>query len=124
MGFHILLWRNYLIWRPILLRAWGAFLPKNATVKTQYLPFKLEWVSHFYALVNEPLSTRLNKEQKRQFLSNMWRIGTRTGKGNKPTQHCGSTIIFTQEIRKEWLASFALTKQHGGIWKRKRRKKS
>jgi hypothetical protein len=54
-----------------MLRAYEAFLARKGTVKTQYVPFYLKWVSDCYALVNEPFSTLLNIEQKQQFLSYM-----------------------------------------------------
>jgi integron integrase len=54
-----------------MLKAYEAFLTKKGTVKTQYVPFYLKWVSDCYTLLNEPLSNRLGSEQKNQFLSHM-----------------------------------------------------
>jgi hypothetical protein len=48
-----------------MLRDYEAFLTKKATVKTQYVPYYLKWVSDCYALLNEPLSNRLNSEKKK-----------------------------------------------------------
>jgi site-specific recombinase XerD len=48
-----------------------AFLTKKGSVKTQYVPYYLKWVSDCYGFLNEPLSTRLSLEQKKQFLSDM-----------------------------------------------------
>ena len=54
-----------------MLRVFEAFLSKKGTVKTQYLPFYLKWVSDCYAFLNEPLSNRLGSEQRKQFLTHM-----------------------------------------------------
>jgi integron integrase len=54
-----------------MLKAYEAFLTEKGTVKTQYVPFYLKWVSDCYALLNEPLSNRLGSEQKNQFLLHM-----------------------------------------------------
>jgi len=54
-----------------MLRVFEAFISKKGTVKTQYLPFYLKWVSDCYAFLNEPLSNRLGSEQRKQFLTNM-----------------------------------------------------
>jgi integron integrase len=54
-----------------MLRAFEAFLSKKGTVKTQYLPFYLKWVSDCYAFLNEPLPNRLGSEQRKQFLAHM-----------------------------------------------------
>jgi len=54
-----------------MLRAYEEFLTKKGTVKTQYVPYYLKWVSDCYAFLNEPLSNRLGTEQKKQFLSNI-----------------------------------------------------
>ncbi len=54
-----------------MLRAYEAFLIKKGTIKSQYVPFYLKWVSDCYAFLNEPLSNRLGTEQKKQFLSEM-----------------------------------------------------
>ena len=52
-----------------MLRAYEAFLIKEGTIKFQYVPFHLKWVSDCYAFLNEPLSNRLGSERKKQFLS-------------------------------------------------------
>src|SRR4030042_3975903 len=54
-----------------MLRAHEAFLTKKGTIKTQYIPYYLKWVSDCYGFLNEPLSNRLNSDQKKQFLSDM-----------------------------------------------------
>jgi integrase len=54
-----------------MLRNYEAFLTKKGTIKTQYVPFYLKWVSDCYGFLNEPLSNRLSGEQKKQFLSDM-----------------------------------------------------
>jgi integrase len=54
-----------------MLRNYEAFLTKKGTVKTQYVPYYLKWVSDCYGFLNEPLSNRLSIEQKKQFLLNM-----------------------------------------------------
>jgi integron integrase len=54
-----------------MLRNYEAFLTKKGTVKNQYVPYYLKWVSDCYGFLNEPLSTRLSMEQKKQFLSDM-----------------------------------------------------
>ena len=54
-----------------MLRAFESFLTKKGTIKTQYLPFYLKWVSDCYAFLNEPLPNRLGGEQRKQFLTHM-----------------------------------------------------
>ncbi len=54
-----------------MLKNYEAFLTKKGTLKTQYIPYYLKWVSDCYTFLNEPLSNRLNGDQKRQFLSDM-----------------------------------------------------
>jgi hypothetical protein len=54
-----------------MLSIYEAFLIKKGTIKSQYVPFYLKWVSDCYAFLNEPLSHRLGSEQKKQFLSEM-----------------------------------------------------
>jgi integron integrase len=54
-----------------MLGAYEAFLIKKGTIRSQYVPFYLKWVSDCYAFLNEPLSNRLGSEQKKQFLSEM-----------------------------------------------------
>ena len=54
-----------------MLRPYEAFLVKKGTIKPQYVPFYLKWVSDCYSFLNEPLSNRLAAEQKRHFLSGM-----------------------------------------------------
>ncbi len=54
-----------------MLRAYEAFLVKKGTIKSQYVPFYLKWVSDCYSSLNEPLSNRLGAEQRKQFLSEM-----------------------------------------------------
>jgi len=54
-----------------MLRNYETFLTKKGTVKTQYVPFYLKWVSDCYGFLNEPLSNRLESEKKKQFLSHM-----------------------------------------------------
>ena len=54
-----------------MLRAYETFLLKKETVKSQYVPFYLKWVSDCYGFLNEPLSTRLGTEQRKLFLLHM-----------------------------------------------------
>jgi hypothetical protein len=54
-----------------MLRSYEVFLNKKGTVKTQYVPFYLKWVSDCYGFLDGPLSKCLSIEQKRQFLLNM-----------------------------------------------------
>jgi len=54
-----------------MLRNYEAFLTKKGTVKIQYVPYYLKWVSDCYGFLDEPLSNRLSSEQKRQFLLDM-----------------------------------------------------
>jgi integron integrase len=54
-----------------MLSNYEAFLTKKGTLKTQYVPYYLKWVSDCYGFLNEPLSNRLNSDQKKQFLSDM-----------------------------------------------------
>jgi len=56
------------------------FLTQKGTVKTQYFPYNLKWVSDCYGYLNERLPDRLNSEERKQFLLNMakphedWRV--------------------------------------------------
>lgn len=54
-----------------MLRAYEAFLTKKGSAKPQYVPYYLKWVSDCYSFLNEPLSNRLNSDQKKEFLSDM-----------------------------------------------------
>jgi integron integrase len=54
-----------------MLRTFETFLSKKETVKTQYLPFYLKWVSDCYAFLNEPLDNRLASEERKQFLTHI-----------------------------------------------------
>jgi len=54
-----------------MLRDYEVFLTKKGPVKTQYIPYYLNWVSDCYGFLNQPLSNRLSGEQKKQFLSDM-----------------------------------------------------
>lgn len=54
-----------------MLRSYEAFLTNKWTVKTQYVPYYLNWVSDCYDFSNEPQSSRLSSEKKKQFLLNM-----------------------------------------------------
>jgi hypothetical protein len=51
--------------------AYEDFLTKKGTVKTQYVPYYLKWVSDCYGFLDKPLSDRLRGEQRKQFLSHM-----------------------------------------------------
>ena len=54
-----------------MLMDYETFLNKKCTVKPQYVPYYLKWVSDCYGFLNESLSNRLNSDQKKQFLSDM-----------------------------------------------------
>jgi hypothetical protein len=54
-----------------MLRPYEAFLTKKGSVRSQYIPFYLKWVSDCYTFLNETLSNRLTSEQCNQFLSHM-----------------------------------------------------
>jgi len=54
-----------------VLANYEAFLTTKGAVKPQYIPCYLKWVSDCYVFLNEPLSNRLNSDQKKQFLSDM-----------------------------------------------------
>ena len=54
-----------------MLKAYETFLNKKGNIKTQYVPYYLKWVSDCYHFLNEPLSNRLNSDQKKLFLSDM-----------------------------------------------------
>ncbi len=55
----------------VMLKNYETFLKSKDSIKTQYLPYYLKWVSDCYHFLNEPLSNRLSIEQKRQFLTDM-----------------------------------------------------
>ncbi len=54
-----------------MLKDFEAFLNKKGSLKPQYIPYYLKWVSDCYHFLNQPFSTRLNSDQKKQFLSDM-----------------------------------------------------
>jgi integron integrase len=47
------------------------FLAGKASIKSQYIPFYLKWVSDCYGYLDQPSDSRLTSEQKKQFLSQM-----------------------------------------------------
>jgi hypothetical protein len=67
----LLLYRSRIIQECVMLRTFETFLSKKETVKTQYLPFYLKWVSDCYAFLNEPLDNRLASEERKQFLTHI-----------------------------------------------------
>ncbi|OGP59465.1 MAG: hypothetical protein A2162_12605 [Deltaproteobacteria bacterium RBG_13_52_11b] len=69
----LLLYRFFIIWCFIMLMAYESFLTKKGALKSRYVAFYLKWVSDCCELLNEPLSNRLNSEQKQQFLTQMAR---------------------------------------------------
>ena len=62
---NLLLYGIWLIEEFVMLRAYEAFLIKKGTIKSQYVPFYLKWVSNCYAFLNESFSNRLGNEQKK-----------------------------------------------------------
>jgi hypothetical protein len=46
-----------------MLRAYEEFLTKKGTVKTQYVPYYLKWVSDCYGFLDKPLPDRLGGER-------------------------------------------------------------
>jgi len=54
-----------------MLKDFETFLNKKGSLKPQYIPYYLKWVSDCYHFLNQPLSIRLNSDQKKQFLSDM-----------------------------------------------------
>jgi len=56
-----------------MLKAYEIFLNKKGNIKSQYIPYYLKWVSDCYHFLNQPLSIRLNSDQKKEFLSDMGR---------------------------------------------------
>jgi len=54
-----------------MLRTYEAYLIKKGTVKPQSVPYYLKWVSDCYSFLNEPLNSRLESDQEKQFLSEM-----------------------------------------------------
>ena len=56
-----------------MLKAYEIFLNKKGNIKSQYIPYYLKWVSDCYHFLNQPLSTRLNSDKKKEFLSDMGR---------------------------------------------------
>lgn len=51
-----------------MLKAFEAFLLQKESIKPQYLFYYLKWVSDCYAFLNAPLSDRLSRCQREQFL--------------------------------------------------------
>ncbi len=40
-------------------------------MKPKYIPHYIKWVSNCYSFLNIPFTTRINSDQKKQFLSHM-----------------------------------------------------
>jgi len=57
-----------------MLRNYEAFLTRKGTVKPQYIPYYLKWISDCYNFLHEPLSNRLGIEQKNLFLSHVAKL--------------------------------------------------
>jgi hypothetical protein len=54
-----------------MLDTFKVFLQDKKAIKSQYIPFYLKWVSDCYRFLNEPISTRLPGDRRKQFLSHM-----------------------------------------------------
>ena len=54
-----------------MLDTFQAFLREKKSIKPQDIPFYLKWIADCYRFLNEPLSTRLPGDRKKQFLSHM-----------------------------------------------------
>lgn len=54
-----------------MLNNYRSFLVSKETIKPNYIPYYLKWVGDCYSFLNISDSTRLNNDQKRQFLSHM-----------------------------------------------------
>lgn len=54
-----------------MTRGFEDFLRKKGNMNPRYIPYYSKWVSDCYKFLGQPLSTRLNSDQKRLFLSEM-----------------------------------------------------
>jgi integron integrase len=54
-----------------MLNRFQVFLQDKKAIKPQYTPFYLKWVSDCYGFLNEPITTRLGSDRKKQFLAQM-----------------------------------------------------
>ena len=54
-----------------MLKAFNGFLLHKGSIKPQYVPFYLKWVSECYTFLNESPASRVNAEQRKQFLDHM-----------------------------------------------------
>jgi len=51
-----------------MLKSFEQFLLRRGTIKPQYVPFYLKWVTECYHFLNVNSSTRINGDQRREFL--------------------------------------------------------
>jgi len=56
------------IWDLLCWRPFREYLAEKAVVRERYVPYFLRWVSECYALLDLPLETRLNSDQRQEFL--------------------------------------------------------
>lgn len=54
-----------------MLRNYEGFLTRKGSVRGQYVPYYVKWVSECYHFLNEPLSNRLSLEKKKQYLTDI-----------------------------------------------------
>ncbi|MBM4341675.1 MAG: integron integrase, partial [Deltaproteobacteria bacterium] len=96
-----------------MLRNYEAFLGSKGNLKTQYIPYYLKWVSDCYVFLNEPLSNRLNSDQKKQFLSDMakryedWQV----------KQADTALRLYDYFLSKNITPTMAETSSHNETWK-------
>jgi len=48
-----------------MLNRFQVFLQDKKAIKPQYIPLYLKWISDCYGFLNEPISTRPTREQKK-----------------------------------------------------------
>ncbi len=54
-----------------MLNAFKEYLLEKSTIKSQYIPYYLKWISACYNYLDIESTSRLNNDQKKQFLLNM-----------------------------------------------------
>lgn len=54
-----------------MFESFKRFLLHKGSIKSQYVPFYLKWVSDCYHLLNVTSGTRINSDQRKQFLAHM-----------------------------------------------------
>ncbi|MEW6214422.1 MAG: hypothetical protein AB1478_04340 [Nitrospirota bacterium] len=54
-----------------MLEKFRDYLLSKGTIKSNYVPYYVKWAADCYSFLNVPDTTRINSDQKKQYLSHM-----------------------------------------------------